>query len=104
MNELDQLYIAVMYRGLISLRNASSVGDLELCTAESEYLHEIPSLIGETNIYRHIYQATKARSAFLEWAEQHGRNDVLEFMNAWFASEWKQIDRILGIHPSLDRR
>ena len=104
MNELDRLYVAVLYLGLISLRNASSKGDLELCKAASEYLHEIPSLIGETNMHRHIYQATKVRPAFLEWAKQHGRNDVLQSMNTWCAPEWEQIDSILGIHPSSDHK
>lgn len=103
MSELDQLYISVLYHGLISIRNASSKGDLDLCKAESEYLHEIPSLIGETNLRRHIYQATKVRPAFLKWAKDNGGEDVLRFVKTWFAAEWKRIDSILGVDPSRDR-
>jgi hypothetical protein len=96
-SELDRLYIAILYRGLVSIRNASSNGDLDLCRAESEYLHEIPSLIGETNMHRHIYQVTKVRPAFLKWANDNRREDVLEFVKTWLAAEWKRIDEILGV-------
>jgi hypothetical protein len=87
MSELDRLYIAILYHGLVSIRNASSNGDLDLCKAESEYLHEIPSLLGETNLHRHIYQATKVRPAFLKWAKENRRDDVLQFVTTRFASE-----------------
>jgi hypothetical protein len=101
-SELDRLYIAILYQGLISIRNASSNGDLDLCKAESEYLHEIPSLIGEANLRRHIYQATKVRPAFLKWAKENRREDVLEFVKTWFATEWKGIDTILGVDTPKD--
>jgi hypothetical protein len=101
-NQLDQLYITILHRGLISIRNASRNGDLELCKAESEYLHEIPSLIGETNVLRHIYQATIVRPEFIQWAKKNCREDVDEFIKIWFASEWKQIDVILGIDKSKE--
>ena len=99
MHELDQLYLAILHRGLISIRNASWNGDIELCKAHSEYLHEVPSLIGETNMHRHIYQAEKVGPAFLAWAKVNDRHDVLQFVNTYYAYEWKQIDRILGIDP-----
>jgi hypothetical protein len=102
MSELDRLYIAILYHGLISIRNASINGDLDFCRAESEYLHEIPSLIGETNMRRHIYQATKVRPTFLKWANDNRREDVLEFVKTWFAAEWKRIDAILGVDPPID--
>ncbi len=104
MCELDRLYIAILHQGLISIRNASNNGDLNLCQAESEYLHEVPSLIGETNMRRHIYQAAKVRPAFLKWANDNRREDILEFVKTWFAAEWKRIDAILGIDPPKDHR
>src|SRR5262245_38406364 len=104
MNGLDQLYLVILYRGLISIRNATWNGDIEFCKAHSEYLHEIPSLIGETNMHRHIYQATKVGPAFLTWAKENGRDDVLQFVNAHYASEWKQIESILGSVSSKETK
>ncbi len=102
MTDLDRLYITILHRGLVSVRDASRNGDLELCKAESEYLHEIPSLIGETNMLRHIYQKKTVRKVFLEWIKKNGRDDVLDFVQTWLAHEWGQIDAILGIEPSKD--
>ena len=104
MNDLDRLYVHVLHQGLISLRNASMNGDWEFCKAESEYLHEIPSLIGEANLHRHIYQATTVRPAFLQWARDNNRDDVLEFVNIWLASAWRQIDDLLGVSLSNEQK
>jgi hypothetical protein len=46
---------------------------------------------------RHIYQEEKARAAFLNWANESGRTDVIESANIWYAAEWRRIDAILGI-------
>jgi hypothetical protein len=100
-DELDQLYILLLHRGLVAIRNASSSGDLEFCKAVSEYLHEVPSLIGETNTRRHIYQATKVRPAFLEWVSAAARDDIHDFVGFWFASVWKRIDELLRIEPDV---
>jgi hypothetical protein len=100
MSDLDRLYLELLYHGLVSLRNASHQGDLELCKAESEYLHEVPSLIGETNRHRHLYQAGAARQAFLHWVESSGRQDVRDFLRVWLEPLWEQIDRLLGIEPA----
>jgi hypothetical protein len=100
MSELDRLYVAILNHGLVSIRNASRNSDYALCKAESEYLHEIPSLLCETNKHRHLYQATQVRPAFLKWAKENGRDDVLAFVETYFVSNWKRIDEILGIDLS----
>jgi len=99
-NELDRLYVTLLYHGLIAIRNASHGGDLEYCKAESEHLHEVPSLIGETNILRHVYQATAARGLYLEWVESNNRDDVREFIDIWYAPVWRDIDAILANEQS----
>ena len=98
--DLDTLYATLLYHGLVAIRNASFAEDLERCQAESEYLHEVPSLIGETNVRRHVYQATAVRAAYLRWAAKDGRDDVREFVEVWYAPLWRQMDSILGGWPA----
>jgi hypothetical protein len=100
MNELDRLYIELLYHGLVAIRNASVAGDLELCQAASELLHEVPSLIGEANRQRHLYQALPVRQAFLHWIARSERQDVRHLTEVWFAPLWKRIDALLGIDPA----
>jgi hypothetical protein len=97
MSELDGLYLHLLQHGLVLLRNASRRGDLEFCKAASEYLHNVPSLIGETNVNRHIYQASATRQSFVDWINASGGANVRELTEICFAAAWKQIDRILGI-------
>jgi hypothetical protein len=98
MTELDNLYLAILRCGLAAIRNASNNGDIAYCKAESEHLHEMPSLIGEGNMVRHHYYATKQRAAYLEWIAKHGRDDVRAFVDMWYASAWKKMDALLGLH------
>ena len=55
MQELDKLYLAILQSGLAAIRNASHKGGVDYIREEAEHLHEIPSLIGENNIQRHLY-------------------------------------------------
>ncbi len=103
MDELDESYLAILHRGLVAIRNHSRNGDLEFCKEMSEYLHEIPTLIGEPNRLRHIYQAGPVRRTLLDWATDNGRDDLLEFVSIRFASELNQIDAVIGTHPSREQ-
>lgn len=97
MNELDKVYLLLLYSGLVAIRNAAERGDLEHCRIESEHLHEIPSLIGELNMYRHMCYATQARVSYLRWAAQTDRESVRELVTYFYAGPWKQLDTVLGI-------
>jgi hypothetical protein len=100
MSELDSLYVSLLRDGLISVRNAARSGDYEWCKAESEYLHEIPSLIGDSNLTRHIYQATGARKLYLKWVADNNRHDVKKYVDMFYAPVWIQMDKLLGIEQA----
>lgn len=100
MNELDRLHLTILYAGLVAIRNAAQRGDLAWCKAESEHLHEVPSLIGETNVRRHVYHATAVRRAYLDWVARDGGEDVREFVDTWYSLAWRQMDRLLGIEQA----
>jgi hypothetical protein len=97
MSDLDSLYIALLREGLISVRNAARSGDFEWCKAESEYLHEIPPLIGQTDLTCHVYQATGARKLYLKWIANNARHDVQKYVDMFYVPVWIQMDKLLGI-------
>ena len=66
MTERDAIYIQILHHGLLRIRDSAALGYLQYCEVESEHLHNIPSLIGETNEKRHEYYFDKERAHYLE--------------------------------------
>jgi hypothetical protein len=65
MTERDSIYVQILHHGLLRIREAAAQGHLAYCAVESEHLHHIPSLIGETNEHRHSYYYWKERAFYL---------------------------------------
>jgi hypothetical protein len=55
MKELDVFYTEILQMGFVVLRQALEAKDMQWMSVEIEFLHNIPSLIGEENIGRHKY-------------------------------------------------
>lgn len=55
MSQRDRLYAELLHRGLMILRTAHTQQLTRWVAAEIEFLHNVPSLIGECNIRRHVY-------------------------------------------------
>jgi len=70
---LDTLYSQLLTVGFINLREASAAGNTEWIAAEIEFLHNVPSLIGEKNHHRHEYFWEKERTTYLQWTSTPGR-------------------------------
>src|SRR5436309_2356627 len=95
MKELDPLYLSLLHWGLISVRNASYAGDINWCRAEAEHLHEIPTLIGDENIFRHFDYARRMRRIFLSWLEQANNPELKKFVDDLYCPIWKKMADIL---------
>jgi hypothetical protein len=54
-NRLNVLYSGLLGYGLAGLREAVDSSDLDWARAEIELLHNVPSLLDETNVERHRY-------------------------------------------------
>lgn len=102
MSELDKLYIQLLQSGFAALRNAAQNGDLEHCRMESEHLHEIPSLIGESNINCHLFYINQTRRRYLEWASNTHRASVRELLDFFYSATWSQMDILLGLDNPKD--
>ena len=66
MTERDEVYLAILQFGLLALRASASAGHSNYCFVEADHLHNIPSLIGETNELRHDYYFNIERTSYLE--------------------------------------
>src|SRR5690242_17521360 len=95
MIELDEHYRSILRAGLNRLRDAARLGNLSRCQIEAEYLHNIPSLIGEENIHRHQDHATREREAYLKWVLQTNDADLESWVACYYRPHWQAIDSIL---------
>ncbi len=73
-------YIFLLERGMTALRLSLDENDREWYLQEFEFLHNVPSLIYETNLARHEYFWDTERRCYLEWrdAQAEERRETLE--------------------------
>ena len=53
MRDRQDIYLDILYRGLLNARSAGWSGDAAAAAAEADHLHNIPSLIRDDNETRH---------------------------------------------------
>jgi hypothetical protein len=70
MTERDSIYVQILQHGLLRIRDSAALGHLQYCAVESEHLHNVPSLIGETNEERHLYYFAQERTHYLEYVDR----------------------------------
>lgn len=109
MQQLDKDYLYVLKYGLYRARDAAYEPSNERVIRETEHIHEIPTLIGDDNIHRHLDYLIRMRGMYLEWYREH-RPDLLAGVQAIFAPAWtrmaKEVERVarpLGLWPVDDR-
>jgi hypothetical protein len=93
MTERDTIYVEILHHGLLRIRNSAALGDLQYCAIESEHLHNLPSLIGETNEARHLYYFNHERTYFLERVDRSLPG--MDFILARYVELWKRLIQII---------
>jgi len=91
MTPRDEIYIKILHFRLLSLRDASFRGDVEYWKIESDHLHNIPSLIGETNQLRHDYYFEKEKTHYLD-SVITGQNEI-DFTLARYHEFWSELEK-----------
>ncbi|QDT97676.1 hypothetical protein [Gimesia aquarii] len=81
LDELQKLYIRLLHTGLIEIKTASELDQKEWLKAEINFLHNIPSLLNETNIQRHRYFWEKERPYYLERIEELNLDEEIRIMS-----------------------
>ncbi|MEX0677867.1 MAG: hypothetical protein WD063_12370 [Pirellulales bacterium] len=95
MNELDTLYSRFLMLGFIALRQAVSARDYEWAEAEIELLHNVPSLLGESNVARHRYFWFTEREHYIQWVTATGRDELKSRLRTYYEPLWQEMEPIL---------
>jgi hypothetical protein len=96
--ELDFLYAQFLEAGFIELRMALNSKDWEWIEAVYEVLHNVPSLIGETNVKRHEYFLRGETIIFTEWASAPGREETHSRMLTYYKPIWDKMEPLVFDH------
>jgi hypothetical protein len=100
MVNLDQLYARFLQVGFVVLRQAIESGKQDWIDAELELLHNVPSLLGETNPERHRYFWFQERPHHMEWVSAHAREEAKSRMLTYYKPIWDEMEplvtRMLG--------
>jgi hypothetical protein len=100
----DKAYLDLLHSGLVLLRNFARGGRLEFCPVEAEHLHEIPTLIGETNERRHVYYLRGTRGLYLQQLRVLGDAAYLEQVSIWYSGPWRVLAEVAGMRlPAWDQ-
>ena len=92
MSERDEIYIQILHHGLLRLRDAAASGHIHHCSVEAEHLHNIPSLIGETNEQRHLYYLGQERCYYLERIDRSLPG--LDFTLSRYVELWERLAKL----------
>jgi hypothetical protein len=92
----QQAYLELLEHGLVAIRNHAHAGKIHLCEVEADHLHNLPSLLYETNEFHHHYYLDQERSLYRERLERQGEWEYLERMMIWYTGSWKVLETIAG--------
>ena len=88
---LDAYYAHILRVGFLVLKQAVESGNRDWVNAELELLHNIPSLLGETNPERHRYFWLKERTHYMNWVSAPGRADAQSRMRTFYEPIWNEM-------------
>ena len=91
LGDLDRLYVETLQHGLYRVRDAIRAGEQAWAAALAEFLHNIPSLIGEPNAMRHRYFWEAERTAYMEWVAAHGSEEGKSHMRTYYEPIWEAM-------------
>jgi hypothetical protein len=97
MKSLDPIYLRILTTGLVNVIAAAEDGDTERCRVEAEHIHNIPSLIGEDNINRHLCYANTERKSYADWIYSNVKKEYRGEIMPFYYCAWREMDTILGI-------
>lgn len=92
MNERDQIYVQILHHGLLRLREAAHMSLNSYCEVEADHLHNLPSLIGETNELRHVYYFEQERTLYLQRVDRSVPG--IEFTLNRYRELWEELAKI----------
>ena len=100
MAELDLLYAHLLSVGFVVMRQAVESARPDWIDAELELLHNVPSLIGETNARRHRYFWFEERAHYIDWVSKPGREQAKSRMLTYYKPIWDEMEPLVTQLPA----
>ena len=92
---MDEIYLEILRKGMPLLQMAITSRNEAWMDAEIDMLHNIPSLIGESNLHRHEYYWTAERIAYIDAILKIG-GDPVEYMQLCYDPLWVRLERLMS--------
>jgi hypothetical protein len=96
MAKLDELYAHLLAVGFVVMRQAALSECHDWLEEEFELLHNVPSLIGESNVERHRYFWSKERLHHIEWVSEPGREEAKSRMLTYYKPIWDEMEPLVA--------
>ncbi len=96
----QRAYLDLLHHGLVLLRNFAHAGQTELCRIEADHLHNIPTLLDETNEHRHLSDITQEREGYLSRLRELKATVCLEQVAIWYSEPWQVLASAVGVELS----
>jgi hypothetical protein len=95
MTTLDQLYCRLLAFGLLGLREAIRSADSAWAEAEVEFLHNVPSLLGEPNPERHRCFWALERERYIAWVRSSKRERPISRLRTYYEPVLTDIEPLI---------
>jgi len=96
----ERAYLDILHHGLVWVRNFAHAGQTRLCQIEADHLHNIPTLLGETDERRHAFYVLQERGLYLERLRQLGATEYLKQVAIWYSEPWWVLACAAGVTRS----
>jgi uncharacterized protein (TIGR02996 family) len=96
----EEAYLDILHRGLVMVRNHAHADQMQLCQIEADHLHNIPTLLGESNERRHVFYLTAERGYYLERLQKLGATEYMDQATIWYSEPWWILACAAGITRS----
>jgi hypothetical protein len=92
MTARDRIYVEILRFALPQMRDAAEAGMVKYCAIEAEHIHNIPSLIGESNENRHTYYLNVERAYYLERVDT--QLPLVQMLLRRYRELWSELEAI----------
>ena len=89
-------YLEILQHGVLSIRSCAWNNQVELCAIEADDLHNIPSLLDETNEERHLYYIDAERAIYLDRLRSSGMTEYLATRHLYYDEPWRILASAVG--------
>ena len=105
MEELNPFYVRMLHYGLMIAHNLMFASEFELAKIEIVYLHNMPSLIGETNLRRHAYFWNGERQYYLDCLKEVGDEEKKDYVRMYHEPVWEEMEPVITrLIATIDRQ